>query len=40
MADSPEGPRKTSERLLRWAVLILISILVFGGLYVVIQHLE
>jgi hypothetical protein len=40
MADSPEGPLKTSVRLFRWAVLILISILVFGGLYVVIQHLD
>jgi hypothetical protein len=40
MAESSEGNRKTGEKLLRWAVLILISILVFGGLYVVIQHLE
>jgi hypothetical protein len=36
-----EGPpAKTSERLVRWAVVVLVSGLLFGGLYMVVQHLE
>jgi hypothetical protein len=36
--DGP--PAKASERLLRWAVVVLVSVLLFGGLYMVVQHLE
>jgi hypothetical protein len=36
-----EGPpAKKSERVMRWAVMILVSGLLFGGLYMVVQHLE
>jgi hypothetical protein len=31
---------KTSERLVRFAVVVLVSVLLFGGLYMVVQHLE
>jgi len=36
--DGP--PAKTSERLIRWAVVVLVSVVLFGGLYMVVQHLE
>ncbi|HEX3746884.1 MAG TPA: hypothetical protein VHW09_23260 [Bryobacteraceae bacterium] len=36
--DGP--PAKTSERLIRWAVVILVAFVLFGGLYMVVQHLE
>ena len=36
--DGP--PAKTSERLIRWAMVVLVSVLLFGGLYMVVQHLE
>jgi hypothetical protein len=36
-----EGPSaKTSERIIRWAVVVILSIVLFGGLYMVVQHLE
>jgi hypothetical protein len=36
-----EGPpAKTGERLIRWAVVVLVAFLLFGGLYLVVQHLE
>jgi len=37
-----DGPAvKTSdERLVRFAVVVLVSVLLFGGLYMVVQHLE
>jgi hypothetical protein len=36
-----EGPpAKTSERLIRLAVVVLVAIVLFGGLYMVVQHLE
>jgi hypothetical protein len=36
-----EGPpAKTGERLMRWAVVAFVSIVLFGGLYMVVQHLE
>lgn len=36
-----EGPpAKTSERLIRLAVVVLVAIVLFGGLYLVVQHLE
>lgn len=28
------------ERLLRYAAVIVVSILLFGGLYLIVQHLE
>ena len=36
--DGP--PAKTRERLIRWAVVVLVSVVLFGGLYMVVQHLE
>ena len=36
-----DGPAvKTSERLARFAVVVLVAVLLFGGLYMVVQHLE
>jgi hypothetical protein len=36
-----EGPpAKIGERLIRWAVIVLVAVLLFGGLYMVVQHLE
>jgi len=36
-----EGPpAKLSERLVRWAVVMVLAIVLFGGLYMVVQHLE
>jgi hypothetical protein len=34
------SPAKTSERFIRYAVVVLVSVLLFGGLYMVVQHLE
>jgi hypothetical protein len=36
--DGP--PAKTSERIIRLAVVVLVAIVLFGGLYMVVQHLE
>jgi hypothetical protein len=36
--DGP--PARTSERLIRWAVVVLVAISLFGGLYMVVQNLE
>ena len=33
-------PAKTSERIIRLAVVVLVAIVLFGGLYMVVQHLE
>jgi hypothetical protein len=36
-----EGPpAKVSERILRYAVVVIVAIVLFGGLYMVVQHLE
>jgi hypothetical protein len=36
-----EGPpAKASERIIRIAVVVLVAIVLFGGLYMVVQHLE
>jgi hypothetical protein len=36
-----DGPAaKTSERIIRYAVVVLVAIVLFGGLYMVVQHLE
>lgn len=35
-----EGIVKTSDRLIRWAVVVVVAIVLFGGLYLVVQHLE
>ena len=36
-----EGPpAKTGERLIRWGIVVLVAVLLFGGLYMVVQHLE
>jgi hypothetical protein len=36
-----EGPStKPGERIIRWVVVVLLSIVLFGGLYMVVQHLE
>jgi hypothetical protein len=36
-----EGPpAKTGERLVRLAIVVLVAIVLFGGLYMVVQHLE
>jgi hypothetical protein len=36
-----DGPApKPAERLIRWATVVLVSGLLFGGLYMVVQHLE
>lgn len=34
------SPSANRERVIRWAVVVLISIVLFGGLYMVVQHLE
>ena len=36
--DGP--PAKTGERLIRWAVVVIVSLVLFGGLYMVVQHLD
>jgi hypothetical protein len=36
--DGP--PAKASERIIRWAVVVLVAVVLFGGLYMVVQHLE
>jgi len=36
--DGP--PVKMSKRILNWAVVALVAIVLFGGLYMVVQHLE
>jgi hypothetical protein len=36
-----EGPpAKASERIIRWAIVILVAVVLFGGLYMIVQHLE
>jgi hypothetical protein len=36
-----EGPHANKgERWVRFAVVVLVSVLLFGGLYMVVQHLE
>ena len=35
-----EPPAKTSELLIRWMVVALVVIVLFGGLYMWVQHLE
>jgi len=36
-----EGPpAKASERLIRWALVVLVAGSLFGGLYMVVQHLQ
>jgi hypothetical protein len=36
-----EGPpAKFSERIIRYAVVVIVAIVLFGGLYMVVQHLE
>ena len=36
--DGP--PAKPAERILRWFVVLLVAFVLFGGLYLVVQHLE
>ena len=36
--DGP--PVKTSVRLIRMAMVVLVAVVLFGGLYMVVQHLE
>jgi hypothetical protein len=36
--DGP--PAKASERIVRWVVVAMVAIVLFGGLYLVMQHLE
>lgn len=36
--DGP--PAKTSERIIRWAIVMVVAFVLFGGLYMVVQHLE
>jgi hypothetical protein len=36
-----DGPSANKgERFIRYAVVVLVSVLLFGGLYMVVQHLE
>ncbi|MEI9973486.1 MAG: hypothetical protein WDO73_16440 [Ignavibacteriota bacterium] len=36
-----EGPSaKLSERIIRYAVVVVVAVVLFGGLYMVVQHLE
>jgi len=36
-----EGPpAKVSKRILNWALVVLVAVVLFGGLYMVVQHLE
>jgi hypothetical protein len=36
-----EGPpAKASELIVRWAVVVIVAVVLFGGLYMVVQHLE
>jgi hypothetical protein len=36
-----EGPpAKAGELIVRWAIVLLVAVLLFGGLYMVVQHLE
>jgi len=36
--DGP--PVKATERIVRWAVVAFVVVVLFGGLYMVMQHLE
>jgi hypothetical protein len=36
--DGP--PVKASERIIRYALVVLVAVVLFGGLYMVVQHLE
>jgi hypothetical protein len=36
-----EGPpAHKGEQIIRWAVVLAVSLVLFGGLYLVVQHLE
>jgi hypothetical protein len=36
-----EGPpAKAGELIVRWGMVLLIAVVLFGGLYMVVQHLE
>jgi hypothetical protein len=36
-----DGPSASKgERFVRYAVVVLVAVLLFGGLYMVVQHLE
>ncbi len=37
--DEHQG-EKSTQRLLRYAAVLVISLVLFGGLYLVVQHLE
>jgi hypothetical protein len=32
-------PAKASERMARWAIAIGVSVALFGGLYLIVQHM-
>ncbi len=34
------GATKKGEVIIRWAVVMVVAVLLFGGLYMVVQHLE
>jgi hypothetical protein len=36
--DGP--PAKTSELIVRYLVVVVVAVVLFGGLYMVVQHLE
>ena len=38
--EDEHGTIKTSERLVRWVVVAVVSVLLFGGLYIGIRMLE
>lgn len=33
-------PVKASERIIRWLIVVLVAFVLFGGLYMFIQHLD
>lgn len=35
-----EGTVTKTSGLIRWAVVVLVAFVLFGGLYLVVQHLE
>ena len=36
-----EGPpARTAVQILHWVVVVVVAIVLFGGLYLVVQHLE
>jgi len=38
--DEQGPPAPLGAQILRWAVVALVSVVLFGGLYLIVQHME